>query len=41
MLQLKKVSEFAQEIPQSQTADKPMALQGRGTQPSRDTSKTN
>ena len=35
------VSEYDQEIPQSQTADKPMALLGRATQPSRDTSKTN
>ena len=35
------VSECDQEIPQSQTADKPMTLRGRGTQPSRDTKKTN
>ena len=35
------VSEYEQEIPQSQTADKPMALGGRGTQQSRDTRKTN
>ena len=35
------VSEYDQEIPQSQTADNPMALQGRATQPSRDTRKTN
>ena len=35
------VSEYDQEIPQSQTADKPMAPQGRATQPSRDTRKTN
>ena len=28
-------------IPQSQTADNPMAPQGRATQPSRDTRKTN
>ena len=31
------VSEYGQEIPQSQTADKSMALRGRATQPSRDT----
>ena len=37
----KKVSEYNQEIPQSQTADKPMAPQGRATQLSRDTRKTN
>ena len=35
------VSEYDQEIPQSQTADKPMALRGRAAQPSRDTRKTN
>ena len=35
------VSEYDQEIPQSQTADKLMAPQGRATQPSRDTRKTN
>ena len=35
------VSEYDQEIPQSQTADKPMALRGRATQQSRDTRKTN
>ena len=33
-LYLKKVSEYDQEIPQSQTADKPMAPRGRATQPS-------
>ena len=38
---LKIVSEYDQEIPQSQTADKPMATRGRATQPSRDTRKTN
>ena len=38
---LKKVSEYDQEIPQLQTADNPMALRGRATQPSRDTRKTN
>ena len=31
------VSEYDQEIPQSQTADNPMAPRGRATQPSRDT----
>ena len=30
----KKVSEYDQEIPQSQTADKPMAPRGRATQQS-------
>ena len=35
------VSEYDQEIPQSQTADNPVAPQGRATQPSRDTRKTN
>ena len=35
------VSEYDQEIPQSQTADNPMAQRGRATQPSRDTRKTN
>ena len=35
------VSEYDQEIPQSQTADKPMAARGRATQQSRDTGKTN
>ena len=38
---LKIVCEHDQEIPQSQTADNPMALQGRDTQPPRDTRKTN
>ena len=37
----KKVSEYDQEIPQSQTTDKPMAARGRATQPSRDTRNTN
>ena len=37
----KKVSEYDQEIPQSQTADKPMSPRGRATQQSRDTRKTN
>ena len=35
------LSEYDQEIPQSQTADKPMAPRGRATQQSRDTRKTN
>ena len=35
------VSEYDQEISQSQTADNPMAPRGRATQPSRDTRKTN
>ena len=35
------VSEYDQEIPQSQTADNPKALRGRASQPSRDTKKTN
>ena len=34
------VSEYDQEIPQSQTADKHMAPRGRATQPSRDTMET-
>ena len=37
----KKVSEYNQEIPQSQTADNPVAPRGRAAQPSRDTRKTN
>ena len=35
------VSEYDQEIPQSQIADKPMAPRGRATQPSQDTRRTN
>ena len=35
------VSEYDQEIPQSQTADNPVAPLGRAAQPSRDTRKTN
>ena len=35
------VSEYDQEIPQSQTADNPLASRGRGARPSRDTRKTN
>ena len=34
-------SEYDQEIPQSQTADNPVATQGRAAQPSQDTRKTN
>ena len=34
-------SEYDQEIPQSQTADNPMAQRGRAAQPLRDTRKTN
>ena len=40
-IQSKIVSEYDQEIPQSQTADNPVAPRGRATQPSRDTKKTN
>ena len=35
------VSEYDQEIPQSQTADNPVTPRGRAAQPSRDTMKTN
>ena len=35
------VSEYDQEIPQSQTADNPVAPRGRAAQPSPDTRKTN
>ena len=35
------VSEYDQELPQSQTADNPMTPRGRAAQPSRDTRKTN
>ena len=35
------VSQYDQNIPQSQTADNPMAPRGRAAQPSRDTRKTN
>ena len=41
ILFVKIVSEYDQEIPQLQTADKPMTPQGRATQQSRDTWKTN
>ena len=36
-----KNSEYDQEVPQSQTADNPVAPRGRAAQPSRDTRKTN
>ena len=39
--QVKKVSEYDQKMPQSQTADEPMAPQGRARQQSQDTRKTN
>ena len=35
--QVKIVNEYDQEIPQSQTADNPLAPRGRATQPSRAT----
>ena len=38
---VKIVSEYDQEIPQSQTADNPVAQRGRAAQPSRDTRKIN
>ena len=38
---LKIVNEYDQEIPQSQTADNPVAPRGRAVQPSQDTRKTN
>ena len=41
VLVTKIVSEYDQEIPQSQTADNPVAPRGRAAQPSRDTRKTN
>ena len=37
----KTVSEYDQEIPQSQTADNPVAPRGRAAQPLQDTRKTN
>ena len=40
-LPTKIVSEYDQEIPQSQTADNPLATRGRAAQPSRDNRKTN
>ena len=39
--QMVKNSEYDQEIPQSQTADKPMAPRGIATQQSQDTRNTN
>ena len=39
VIDAKIVSKYDQEIPQSQTADKPMAPQGRATQQHRDTRK--
>ena len=41
ILNVVKNSEYDQEIPQSQTADNPVAPRGRAAQPSRDTRKTN
>ena len=38
---IKIVSEYDQEIPQSQTADNPVAPRGRAAQPSQDIRKTN
>ena len=38
---LKIVSEYHQEIPKTQTADKPVAVRGISTQQSRETRKTN
>ena len=40
LLAPKIVSEYDQEIPQSQTADNPKAPRGRATQPSQDTRET-
>ena len=40
-MQTKIVSEYDQAIPQSQTANNPLAPRGRATQPLRDTRKTN
>ena len=40
-LTVKIVNEYDQEIPQSQTADNPVAPRGRAAQPSQDTRKTN
>ena len=40
LLSLEIVSEYDQEIPQSQTADNPVAPRGRAAQPPRDTRKT-
>ena len=41
LIKLLKNSEYDQEIPQSQTADNPVAPRGRAAQPSQDTRKTN
>ena len=41
LVNTKKVSEYDQEIPQSQTTDNPVAPRGRAVQPSRDTRTTN
>ena len=41
LCETKIVSEYDQEIPQSQTADNPVAPRGRAAQPSQDTRKTN
>ena len=41
LIESKKVSEYDQEIPKSQTAGNPMAPRVRVTQQSRDTRKTN
>ena len=41
LLFAKIVNEYDQEIPQSQTAENPVAPRGRAAQPSRDTRKTN
>ena len=41
VLQIKLVSEYDQETPQSQTADNHVAPRGRAAQPLRDTRKTN
>ena len=40
IIEPKLVSEYDQEIPQSQTADNPMTPRGRAAQPSRDTRKS-
>ena len=40
-LRLKIVTEYDQEIPESQTAENPMAPRGRAAQPSQDIRKTN
>ena len=41
LFQMEIISEYDQEIPQSQTADNPLAPRGRAAQPPRDTRKTN